>query len=268
MSSFCLGCGKSLAEGERFCGSCGRDVSAPASPPVDPAVAFGLPPETSGKAIFSLISGFLILLVPFSICAVIFGYLALGEIRRSPGRLKGRGLAITGIILGYLGVAVTVGMIGAGIYSVNVAQKRMKERRASMASLVSESSPVAALRTLNTAEIAYSQAHRAQGYTCSLSDLSGAWGISKQLATGRKNGYVFQLQRCSAAKPDGPIVKYQVVAYPEGARNQGGPAYCSDQSDVIRVARNGSGNDCLTAGADLSDSELTHPQAWSKRASR
>ena len=262
MSSFCLGCGKSLAEGEQFCGSCGRDVSAPASPPVDPAVAFGLPPETSGKAIFSVISGFLILFVPFSLCAVIFGYLALGEIRRSPGRLKGRGLAITGIVLGYLGVALTVGMIGMGIYSVHVAPQRMEERAGS------ESSPVAALRTLNTAEIAFSQAHRASGYTCSLSDLSGAWGISKQLATGRKNGYVFQLEHCSAAKAAGRIVKYQVVAYPEGARNKGAPAYCSDQSDMIRVARNGSGNDCLTTGVDLSGSELTHPQAWSKSAPR
>jgi len=267
MSSFCLGCGQSLAEGEQFCSSCGRDVSAAASPPVDPAVAFGLPPETSGKAIFSLISGFLILFVPFSICAVIFGYLALGEIRRNPGRLKGRGLAITGIVLGYLGVALTVGWIGLGIHSVNKEQKRMKQRRASISSAGSESSAILALRTLNTAEIAYSEAHRATGYTCSLSDLSGAWGISKQLASGRKNGYVFQLQRCSAAKPDGPIVKYQVVAYPEGARNHGRSAYCSDQSDVIRVARNGSGNDCLTAGTDLSESELTHPPPWSRSAS-
>jgi hypothetical protein len=199
---------------------------------------------------------------------VIFGYLALWEIRRSPGRLKGRGLAITGIILGYLGVALTIGMTGMGIYSVHVAQRRMKERRAWFSPAGTESSPVAALRTVNTAEIAYSQAHRAAGYTCSLADLSGAWGISQQLASGRKNGYVFQLQRCSRAKPDGPIVKYQVVAYPEGARNNGGPAYCSDQSDVIRVARNGSGSDCLTRGVDLSVSELAHPQAWSKSASR
>jgi Domain of unknown function (DUF4190) len=276
MSSFCLGCGKSLAEGERFCSSCGRDSLAAACPPVDPAVAFGLPPETSGKAIFSLVSSFIFFFVPFSICAVIFGYLALWEIRRNPGKLKGRGLAIGGIVLGFLGVAFTVGLIGLGIYGTRQQQKaygvhtgqKMKDRRVAVSSLGNENSAVGALRTLNTAEIAYSQAHHAAGYTCSLSDLSGAWGISKQLATGRKSGYVFHLQRCSALKPDGPIVKYQVVAYPEGPGNNGGPAYCSDQSDVIRVARNGSGNDCLSSGMGLTESELTHPKEWSNSASR
>ena len=103
MRSFCLGCGNSLAEGERFCGACGRDSQAgPGVAPVDPQVAFGLPPETSGKAIFSLICGILFVILPLSIVAVIFGYIALSEIRKSPGRLKGRGLAITGIVLGWL----------------------------------------------------------------------------------------------------------------------------------------------------------------------
>ena len=52
LSSFCLGCGNSLAEGERFCGVCGRDSQAGAGVrAVDPSVAFG-PPETSGKGDF------------------------------------------------------------------------------------------------------------------------------------------------------------------------------------------------------------------------
>lgn len=264
MSSFCLGCGKSLIEGERFCSGCGRDSQAAATPPVDPAVAFGLPPDTSGKAIFSLVSGFIIFFVPFSICAIIFGHLALWEIRRNPGRLQGRGLAIAGVVLGYLGVALTVSLIGMGIYSVQKEQKRMSTRGTVFSQARDEVSPVAALRKLNTAEIAYSQGHRANGYTCSLADLAGAWGISRQLATGKKNGYVFQFQRCTAEKANGPIVKYQLVAYPEGPEYNGRPAYCSDQSDVIRVARNGSGNDCLRAGVELSEKEITHPQEWSR----
>lgn len=268
MSTFCLGCGHSMADRERFCGSCGRDTAAVALRPVDPAVAFGLPPETSRKAIFSLVCGFIVLFFPFSVSAVIFGYLALWDIRRNPGGLKGRGLAIAGIVLGYLGVAFTIFLIGFGIYSVRTTEKRMREQRASISTVGSENSAVAALRILNTAEIAYSQAHRTRGYTCSLSQLSGTWGISKQLATGRKGGYAFQLQRCAAAKPGGPVVKYQVVASPEGAGNNGGPAYCSDQLDVIRIARNGSGNDCLSNGVDLSESEITHPQRWSTSTSQ
>src|SRR6202008_1898802 len=83
VSSFCLGCGNSIAEGERFCAACGRDSQAGANmPAVDPQVAFGLPPETSNKAIFSLVCGILFIILPFSIVAVIFGYIALSEIRK------------------------------------------------------------------------------------------------------------------------------------------------------------------------------------------
>ncbi len=259
MSSFCLGCGNSLSEGERFCEICGRDAQAVATvPPVDPSVAFGLPPETSGKAVFSFISGILFLILPFSIVAVVFGYLSLYDIRKSGGRLKGRGLAITGIVLGYLGVALIIGLIGLGIYEVRQTEKRVADNTA----IQSESSVVTTVRTLNTAEIAYSQSHPKVGYTCALSDLSGAWGISSDLAGGRKRGYVFELRSCSAVKTNGPVVKYQVVAYPEKQTRTPKPAFCSDQSDVIRVARNGSAEDCLKRGADLTEREITHPETW------
>jgi len=254
MSSFCLGCGNSLAEGERFCSICGRDsLVGVAVPRVDPAVAFGLPAENSGKAIFSLVCGFIFLFFPFSICAVIFGFLALSDIRRNPGRLKGKGLAIAGIVMGFLGVAFTIGIIGLGIYSVRTANKALK-----IAS--NENSAVGILRTLNTAEIAYSQAHPLAGYTCSLADLSGAWGIGKELASGKKNGYIFEVRDCVSAKTNSPIIKYRLVAYPALPGKPGAPAYCSDQSDVIRIARNGSAEDCLRNGVELSEREIVHPQ--------
>ena len=266
MSSFCLGCGNSLAEGERFCGTCGRDSQAGAAvPAVDPAVAFGLPPDTSGKAIFSLVCGVLFVILPFSIPAVIFGHLALYDIRRSRGRLAGKGLAIAGIILGYVGMALLVGFIGLTIYEARLAQKRIANR----VQVQSENSVVTSLRTLNTAEIAYSQAHPKVGYTCSLSDLQAAWGISEDLAAGNKNGYRFKLQGCAAEKVDGPIVKYQLLAdpwvgYPAKPEQKRAAAYCSDQSDVIRIAPNGSTEDCLKNGSDLSERDLTHPQSSSR----
>ncbi len=259
MSSFCLGCGNSLAEGERFCETCGRDARAAGSVvPEDPSVAFGFPPETSGKAIFSLISGILFLILPFSVVAVVFGYLSLYDIRKSGGRLKGRGLAVSGIILGYVGVTVIIGLIGLGIYGARQTAKRVADSSA----IQSDTSAVTTVRTLNTAEIAYSQSHPKIGYTCAMSDLSGVWGINSDVAGGRKKGYVFELRSCSAAKPGGPIVKYQLVAFPEKQSTAPKPAFCSDQSDVIRVARNGSAVDCLNHGADLTERELTHPQIW------
>jgi hypothetical protein len=257
MSSFCLGCGNSMAAGERFCGICGRDSLAGSAPVVDPAVAFGLPPETSGKAIFSLICGilFFIPLPPFFIVAVIFGHLSLSEIRRSAGRLAGRGFAIAGLVLGYLGATAMIALI---VFVVSY-RKSWDRSVAETAIASNENSTVSAVRTLNTAEIAYAQAHRESGYTCSLTELSGAWGISSDLARGRKNGYVFELQGCTAARADGPIVKYRVVAYPENSKKAGTPAFCSNESDMIRVARSGSPEECLRSGVDLSATEIDHP---------
>jgi hypothetical protein len=227
---------------------------------VDPHVAFGLPPETSGKAIFSLVCGILFLFLPFSIIAVIFGYLALSEIRKNPGRFTGKGLAITGIVLGYVGVACIVGLIGLGIYQIRKEAKQASNRGQGVYAATSENSVVSSVRTLNTAEIAYSQAHHAAGYTCSMPELAKAWGLSTDLASGKKNGYIFELHDCSTAKPDGPITKYHLVAYPEPNGTAGLQAYCTDQSDVIRVSRNGSAQDCLKMGVELAESDIAHPQ--------
>jgi|SRR5580658_796797 hypothetical protein len=254
MSSFCRGCGNSMAAGERFCGICGKDPLAPASPGVDPGVAFGLPPETSGKAILSLVSGVLSFVLPFALVAVILGHWSLSEIRKSAGRLTGRGLAIAGLVLGYLGVAAMLALIVTMI-SWRPMRKSMaegfKEGFNEGFKTTNENSVVSAVRTLNTAEIAYAQAHRESGYTCSFSDLSDAWGLSSDLAHGRKNGYIFELRGCTATKANGPIAKYQLVAYPAVANKSGAPAYCSNESDVIRVARNGSPQDCLRIGVEF-----------------
>lgn len=256
MSSFCLGCGSSMVEGERFCGVCGRDSEAGTSVPrIDPGVAFGLAPETSGKAIFSLIASFFIIILPFSIVAVVFGHLALSEIRKSGGRLTGKGLAIAGIVLGYLGTAFFLALLGIGIW----VDRTRSTRRSGLAS--GETSVIATVRTLNTAEIAYRQAHREEGYTCSLQDLSSAWGINADVVRGRKNGYVFQLQGC---QDEVPVVKYQVVAYPSVSARKGSPAYCSDQTSIIRMARNGSAEDCLTSGVELTENQIRNPEPWPK----
>lgn len=261
MSTFCLGCGNSMTEGERFCGICGHDSQAGASvTPIDPQVAFGLPPETSGKAVFSLICGVFFIILPLSIVAVIFGYIALSEIRKNPGRWKGRGLAIAGIVLGYVGVVFIVALFGLGIYGVRKASREINNAGLR----ASEGSVVSSMRTLNMAEIAYGQAHRDAGFTCSLSELAGVWGISSDLASGKKNGYIFELKNCSARKPGGPIARYQVVAYPVEPERAGASAYCTDESDVIRVVRKGSAEDCFEVGKQLSAQEVNRPQVEAK----
>lgn len=68
-------------------------------------------PQTSSYAVVALIAGILgWTLLPFigSVGAIIFGHMARGEIRRSNGQLEGDGLAVTGLVLGWLSVAMWV----------------------------------------------------------------------------------------------------------------------------------------------------------------
>jgi hypothetical protein len=61
-------------------------------------------PETNGLAIAALTAGILWLGWLGSIAAVIFGHVALAQIRRSGGREGGKGLAVAGLVLGYFGL--------------------------------------------------------------------------------------------------------------------------------------------------------------------
>ena len=65
------------------------------------------PPENHLLAIISLVSGILgWTLLPFlgSVAAVICGHLARADIRRSPTRYSGDGLAVAGLVLGWLAI--------------------------------------------------------------------------------------------------------------------------------------------------------------------
>src|SRR5215470_10375899 len=61
-------------------------------------------PSTSGWAIASLICA----IIGFSILAIIFGYVGRNEIRNSGGRITGDGLALAGLIIGWIEIALGV----------------------------------------------------------------------------------------------------------------------------------------------------------------
>jgi len=76
--------------------------SSPRSPyPTAPYQAV----RTSGLAIASMVLGIVWIFWLGSVLAVIFGHVALSQIKRSMGALGGRGMAIAGLVLGYLGLA-------------------------------------------------------------------------------------------------------------------------------------------------------------------
>ena len=115
-----------------------------------------------------------------------------------------------------------------------------------------ESSAVASLRTLNTAEITYASIFPNIGYTCALSDLGGtgdtpqsrgALLVDGVLASGTIGGYVFAATGCTGS----PVDRYQIVAVPSEPDN-GQRAFCTDETAVIRVAEDEQGTACLTSG--------------------
>ena len=65
-------------------------------------------PETSPLAIVSIVFGILGLFIFGSLIAIICGHIARSQIRDSNGELGGDGLALAGLITGYLGIALTV----------------------------------------------------------------------------------------------------------------------------------------------------------------
>jgi hypothetical protein len=80
-------------------------------------------PSTSGWAIASLIlslANWVILPGVGAILGVIFGHIALGEIKRSQGHVEGRGLAMAGLIIGYVSLALFVCVLAVVIVAVAV----------------------------------------------------------------------------------------------------------------------------------------------------
>jgi hypothetical protein len=133
----CPNCRAVVSQGQRFCDNCGirlgadmaspdvQPLNAPIDhPPIPPPVSVqrgtdqsqpGMyaPPvvPNSNMAIISLIAGVLAwVALPLigALVAVICGHLARKEISESGGRLTGQGLALAGLILGYVQLALAL----------------------------------------------------------------------------------------------------------------------------------------------------------------
>ncbi len=92
----------------------------PAAPPPLQRIPSSANPPASGLAIASLVCGILsVTFVPFlaGIPAVICGHAALGRIRRAAGTIGGGGMALAGLIIGYLSFVLIIPIVAiiAGI---------------------------------------------------------------------------------------------------------------------------------------------------------
>jgi len=198
------------------------------------------PQQTSGKAIASLVCG-IVNIFPLFIIAVVLGHISLSEIKKSGGRLKGEGMAIAGLVMGYLGiVAIPIILFIAAIAIPNLLRAKIA---------ANESSAVGSVRNLITAEVSYQAMNESAGFTCNLANLSDL--IDSQLAAGQKTGYVFALQNCSSEVVSGPVTKFQITAVPAVHNSSGRRAFCADESNVIRQDSTGSAESCLRQGLAL-----------------
>jgi Domain of unknown function (DUF4190) len=69
-----------------------------------PYGGWGSPAHTNGLAIAGMVCGILWLYWIGSILALVFGYVAKSQIDKSHGTQTGRGMAVAGIVLGWIGV--------------------------------------------------------------------------------------------------------------------------------------------------------------------
>jgi len=199
---FCFKCGASMPDDATICPQCATPVqSIPTAPPPPEAPQGGpspvsgsawlnappsqtqypqqayppqaqpysgqfQPQKTDGGAIASLILGivsiFLCLNIFTGIPAIITGHISYSKIKKSMGRLKGEGMALTGLILGYISLPLV--LVFAAILIPNLLRAKMAANESAAASTV---------RTLNTYQVTYSTTYPEQGYARDLATLGG-----------------------------------------------------------------------------------------------
>jgi type IV pilus assembly protein PilA len=105
-----------------------------------------------------------------------------------------------------------------------------------------ESSAVASVRTLNTAQISYNSAYPTVGFagtlgamagtSCAPPTSAGACLIDTQLSSGTKSGYNFALSGVTGT----PASTYQFIATPLAPNQTGVRYFCSFADAVVRFA--------------------------------
>ena len=286
---FCFRCGASMPDDAQACPQCAAPVtnvqaSQPSQAPPPPAATspwlnpppqgqypgqgqypypggyFPPPqqPPTDGKATASLVFGILslipCLLFLMGIPAIILGHLSRGDIKRSMGRLGGGGMALAGLIMGYISIGLSLLIVPAMVLP-NVMRARISANESAAASTV---------RTLNTAQVTYSTTYPTSGYARDLATLGpgpnggscsdpayntaqhaclidGILGAPSCTAGNwcTKNGYRYSITsetRCPDQTEGSPdiVCNYVIMATPERGEITGRKSYCSTSDAVIR----------------------------------
>jgi len=216
-------------------------------------------PQTDGKATASLVLGILSILcfgLLTGLPAIILGHISRGNIEQSRGRLTGAGMALAGLILGYVSIFSSI-LIIAAIMIPNLMRSRISANESAAASTV---------RTINTTQITYSTTYPEQGYARDLATLGP--GSSNNCSSGTaehaclldnvlagpqctaghwcsKSGYKYSVSAiCDSA---GPCSNYVVTATPMIFGSTGRKSFCATSDAVVRFRYSESRSTPLTA---------------------
>ena len=255
----CPHCGTEIHEEAKSCPNCqlGLPVAAPSNQ--------RLHPKTSRKAIVSLVLGILtililveaiaplhtrpsrgfllydlyllLVLVVLSIGGLVIGHWSFFQIKRAIGRVKGGGIALAGIVLGYF-TLVTIcvaAIVGITMY-----------RAAGPDYPTCEDSAQGSIRTLETALLTYAYTYE-KGFPLKLSVLGPPSGgtaqnvnaadlIDVKLAAGGRWGYSFTY-RPGKMEKDGRIKTFVIQADPIRVDTNCRTHYFADETGVIRSDR-------------------------------
>jgi type IV pilus assembly protein PilA len=227
----CPYCAEAIQDDAQQCPFCSTPLAAsPIPPAAQPFVSGAV--QTSGKAIASLICGIFFFVLPSSIVAVILGHLSLSEIKRGAGRLGGRGMAITGLVLGYVGLSFLPILIIAAIAIPNLLRAKMA---------ANEASAVGSLRSYSYAMVTYAAKCPKIGFPQSLANLGPGRGdceraelLDDSLGTSApvKSGYAFHY--VTGQDNLGQTTSFAITADPISQGATGSRHFYVDQTEVIR----------------------------------
>jgi len=215
-----------------LCPYCGvsQPVSQTAAQP-----AWGSPSQNSNKALASLICGVLFLFLPASVAAVILGHLALSDIKRSAGRMAGQGMAVAGLVMGYVGIALTALFALAVVFTVRNTLRHSVP--------ANESAAISTMRTYNEALKAYATKCPQQGYPVALTSLGPGGGDCRhanltdaRLAIARPVKLGYQFVYTPGVLGAERVTVFALVASPIQPGFTGKRYFFLDEAGVIRQA--------------------------------
>jgi hypothetical protein len=227
----CPNCRGNLADFVDVCPYCG--VATPIPQVMIAQSGWAAPPQTSNKALASLICGVLFFCGPAAIAAVILGHMALSDIKKGAGRIAGQGMAVAGLVMGYLGIAFMAIFVIATALSVrNTLRQDVPSN---------ETSAIQTMKTYSEALKTYSAKCPQQGFPATLSRLGPGRGdcmhanlVEARLAMLRpaRLGYVYSYH--PGVEGANRVTVFALVASPVQPGFTGKRFFYLDEAGIIR----------------------------------